>query len=221
MTTQHAAPRSDQQSSAEHERTAGSDREQDQASPRPDVTATTVATGGDDAPAIDNHTKFNSGEAGLVRLRGVDLSLDSEPARTFITDCARNIEGLRSDREIKEAWGLDVVDWARLAENTALLNEIKAERERRIGSGQAAREAAQRHYALAPSILNEILQNEAISPRHRIEAAKELRQVAAGAPDNKGAGERFIISIDLGGDHRLVKEFEQPARIPGNEGDAQ
>jgi hypothetical protein len=128
---------------------------------------------------------------------------------------------LRSDREIKEAWGLDAVDWARLAENTALLNEIKAERERRIRSGEAAREAAQRHYALAPSILNEILQNEAISPRHRIEAAKELRQVAAAARENIGTGERFIISIDLGGDQRLVKEFDQPARIPGDDGDAQ
>jgi hypothetical protein len=219
MTTRHANPRSGQQSSAEQEQTAHLDRAWDQ--PRPDVTVPTVTTGGDHAPAIDNDTASNPGEAGLVRLRGVDLSLDSEPARTFITDCARNIEGLRSDREVKEAWGLDVVDWARLAENTVLLNAIKAERERRIHNGDAAREAAQRHYALAPSILNEILQNEAISPRHRIEAAKELRQVAAGARENKSTGERFIISIDLGGDQRLVKEFDQPARVPGDDGDAQ
>jgi hypothetical protein len=216
MKAQHAPPRSDQESSSEQEQTACLDRERNQPSPRPGVTATTVTTAGDDAP-----TSFNSGEAGFVRLRGVDLSLASEPARIFITDCARNIEGLRSDREIQETWGLDAVDWARLAENTELLNEIKAERERRIRSGDAAREAAQRHYALAPSILNEILQNEEISPRHRIEAAKELRQVAIDARENKGSGERFIISIDLGEDRRLVKEFDQPARLPGDGGDAQ
>jgi hypothetical protein len=75
--------------------------------------------------------------------------------------------------------------------------------------------------ARAPSVLNEILQNEAISPRHRIEAAKELRQVAAGARENIGTGEQFIISVDLGEDRRLVKEFEQPVRVPGDDGDAQ
>lgn len=215
-----ARHRSDQQSSAEQEQTARLDRERDQSSPRPNVTAA-VTTGGDLAPAIDNEPTSNPGESGFVRLRGVDVRLDSEPARTFITDCARNIEGLRSDREIKEAWGLDVVDWARLAEHTALLNEIKAERERRIRNGEAAREAAQRHFAKAPSILNEILQNEAISPRHRIEAAKELRQVAGTARESAATTEKFVITIDLGQDYRLVKEFDQPARIPGDDGGAQ
>jgi hypothetical protein len=75
--------------------------------------------------------------------------------------------------------------------------------------------------ARAPSVLNEILQNETISPRLRIEAAKELRQVASGARENMGTGERFIISIDLGEDRRLVKEFEQPGRVHGDDGEGQ
>src|SRR6185437_16073046 len=44
---------------------------------------------------------------GSLRLQGVIVNHDDERAKTFITECSRNIEGLRSDREIKEAWGLD------------------------------------------------------------------------------------------------------------------
>jgi hypothetical protein len=149
------------------------------------------------------------------------VNLGDELAETFITECARNIEGLRSDREIKETWGLDDGEWIALAENAPLLNAIKATREQRIRNGEAAREAAQQHFAKAPSILNDILQNETISPRHRIEAAKELRQVAGGGQENAAAGERFTIVIDLGEDYRLTKEFNQPARIPNGDGDAQ
>jgi hypothetical protein len=108
-----------------------------------------------------------------------------------------------------------------LARNEQLLRAVRAELDRRITNGEAAREAAQRHFAKAPSILNDIMQNNTISPRHRIEAAKELRQAAGGDRENMGAGEKFIIMIDLGEDHRLIKEFNQPARIPSRDGDAQ
>lgn len=204
-------------SEAPVERNAG---EPDRVSLTGNVTATVTAQA--DVPSAPQGPAMTSmGEAGSVRVRGTNVSLDSELAKNFLSDCARNTEGLKSDRELQEDWGISEQDWPRLAENTALLNAIKAERERRIQRGQAAREAAQRHFAKAPSILNEILQNETISPRHRIEAAKELRHVAAGARENTAAGEKFSIVIDLGGDCRLVREFEQPARLPGDDGDEQ
>jgi hypothetical protein len=112
-----------------------------------------------------------SGEGGQIRVLGNQVSLEDETARAFIEDCARNLEGLLSDRQLTETWGLDDDELVRLADNTFLLGAVKAERERRIRMGDAVREAAQRHFAKAPSILNEILQNETISPRHRIEAA--------------------------------------------------
>jgi hypothetical protein len=161
------------------------------------------------------------GETGQVRVRGTNVGLDSEPAKNFINDCARNIEGLKSDRDLQEDWGLNEDEWARLAENTWLLNAIKEERERRIRSGEAAREAAQRHFAKAPSILNGILTNETISARHRIEAAKELRQVANGSRESAATGEKIVIMIDLGEDCRLVKEFNQSAPIPAVDGETQ
>lgn len=166
-------------------------------------------------------TSPGAADVGSVRVRGVNVGLDSEPAKTFVTECARNIEGLRSEREIKEAWGIDEGEWTALADNAPVLKAIKAERERRIRSGDAAREAAQQHFAKAPSILSDIMQNDAISPRHRIEAAKELRQVAGADRDGAATGEKFVIVIDLGEDHRLVKEFNRPARICSDDGDVQ
>jgi hypothetical protein len=184
--------------------------------------AVTVTTEPDIVSASQgNLSAGRLGETGQVRVRGTNVGLDSEPAKDFVKDCARNIEGLKPDRELQEHWGLDEREWARLAENTPLLNAIKAERERRIRSGDAAREAAQQHFANAPSILNDILTNETISPRHRIEAAKELRQVVTGARENAATGEKFVIMIDLGEDCRLVKEINQPARIPVEDGEAQ
>jgi hypothetical protein len=161
-------------------------------------------------------------ESRRVTRLGNNLALDSEINRDFVADCARNIEGLRSDGELKEAWGLDEHGWSQLSENAPLLEAIKAERERRIRNGEAAREAAKLHYADTPSVLSEILHNVAISPRHRIEAAKELRQVACSAPeDSTSAGAKFVISINLGADHRLVKDFDLPARIPRDDGTEQ
>jgi hypothetical protein len=94
-----------------------------------------------------------------------------------------------------------------LAGNTQLLCALRTERERRVVSGEAAREAAQRHYAKAPDVLGGILMDEHVSPRHRIEAAKELRQVASNDLDNSSGGtEKFVININLGGDEQLVYE---------------
>jgi hypothetical protein len=158
---------------------------------------------------------------GTVVLRGGPVSLDSDVGTDFTKHCARNVEGLLPESELRAKFELSEEDWAGLANNEQLLRAVRAEVDRRIANGECAHEAAQRYHARAPSVLNEILQNETISPRLRIEAAKELRQVATGARENVGTGERFVILIDLGGDHRLVKEFDQPARIPHEEGDAQ
>jgi hypothetical protein len=92
---------------------------------------------------------------------------------------------------------------------------VDAERERRVLNGQAAREAAQRHFAKAPTVLGDILTDEHISPRHRIEAARELRQVVGDRLDTaSGTGEKFVITINLGGDEKLVYEREITPRPP-------
>jgi hypothetical protein len=197
----------DQQGSAEQKDVAGLDR------PHARINVTTTVTNARDVPAASRRDR--------APLLTDSTSGESEADKAFITDCARNIEGLRSDQEIKDDWGLDEQGWASLAENVPLLNAIKAERQRRIRSGEAARESAQRHFARAPSILARILEDEGVSPRARIEAARELRQAAGDAREKAESGERFTIVIDLGEDHRLVKEFNQPVLIPHDAGDEQ
>lgn len=147
---------------------------------------------------------------GLVRLRGISFPLDSELGAAFVTDCARNIEGLIADQDIKGKWGLDDGAWSDLGCNKPLLDAVRLERERRIHNNEAAREAAQRHLVKAPAVLGGILTDETVAPRHRIEAAKELRQAAGAEADEAGAKETFVIHIDLGADCVEHHEFERP-----------
>jgi hypothetical protein len=148
---------------------------------------------------------------GTVVLRGVTAALGTDVGKAFIADCARNTEGLISDPEIKSKYQLSDAEWEQLASNVLLLRGVRAERERRILSGEAPREAAQRHFTRAPAILNDILTDQQVSPRHRIEAARELRQVAGSGPERAPTpGEKFLIVIDLGGDEKLVFEKTRP-----------
>jgi hypothetical protein len=141
---------------------------------------------------------------GSVVLRSVTVALDTDVGQQFVTDCARNTEGLMPDSDVKNKWTLTDEDWERLANNAPLLHAVRAERERRIISGDAAKEGAQRAFAKAPTVLSDILMDEQVSPRHRIEAARELRQTIGEADTASKAGERFVITIDLGGDDKLV-----------------
>jgi hypothetical protein len=108
------------------------------------------------------------------------------------------------DSDVKNKWTLTDEDWERLANNAPLLQAVRAEREPRIISGDAAKEGAQRAFAKAPTVLSDILMDEQVSPRHRIEAARELRQTIGEADTASKAGERFVITINLGGDDKLV-----------------
>jgi hypothetical protein len=166
-----------------------------------------VVMGGD---VIDPDTS----NAGTVILRGITVALDSEVGRAFVIDCARNTEGLIPDAEIRSKYGLSDQDWKWLADNKPLLRAVRAERERRIRSGEAPREGAQRHLLKAPSVLGNILNDNRISPRHRIEAAKELRQVAGDGSDAKARTDgKFIININLGADENIRFE-KQIAPLP-------
>ena len=184
---------------------------------------------GNGTAAVTTHVANASGAAdpgpvkvGSVVLRGVTVALDTDVGRTFVADCVRHTESLLSDGDIKSKWTLTDEDWQRLADNAPLLQAVRAERERRIISGDAAREGAQRYFAKAPTVLGDILTDEQVSPRHRIEAARELRQVAGNGPDTvPGAGEKFVITINLGADEKLVFEKEISPREPAPSDDGE
>jgi hypothetical protein len=158
---------------------------------------------------------------GSVVLRGVTVTLDTEVGQAFVADCTRHTEGLVSDSDIKSKWTFTDEDWKRLADNAFLLQAVRAERERRIIIGDAAREAAQRHFAKAPTVLGHILNDEQVSPRHRIEAARELRQVVGDEPNIPfDAKEKFVININLGEDKKIYLETEiTPRPTPSDDGE--
>jgi hypothetical protein len=88
---------------------------------------------------------------------------------------------------------------------------VQAEHERRIRNGIAAQEAAAKEFANAPTILGNILRDNQASLKHRIEAARELRQTAVGNDENTpDSGEKFTIVINLGNDKLVIDKTLDP-----------
>jgi hypothetical protein len=154
-----------------------------------------------------------------VILRGVAVELNSDVGRRFVVDCVRAAEGLISDKELVEIYEISPADWQNIAKDTALARAIRAERDRRVLNGTAAREAASRHFVKAPTILNRIMSDEQLNARHRVDAIKEMRAIASPEKQNSPAqSDRFHIVINLG-EERL--EFNKSITVNPNEPDEQ
>jgi hypothetical protein len=118
----------------------------------------------------------------------------------FIVDCCRFSEGLFSEKDVKKKYRFDNATWEKLGEDEALIEAIEAEKVRRTRSGATARERAQVLFTTTPTVLGNILNDGNISPRHKIEAAREIRAVAATGPETQPTMDRFQITINLGAD---------------------
>jgi hypothetical protein len=141
-------------------------------------------------------------------LNGTKTSLTSAQGRDFVADCVRAGEGLISDTDLRDKYEIDATDWGSITKNKLLIQAIRAESERRVRNGQAAQEAASKHFAKAPGYLNEIMADKATSPRYRIESARELRATAIGnGPETSNNADKFVITINLGGGH--VERYEK------------
>jgi hypothetical protein len=136
-----------------------------------------------------------------VVLNGKPIALDSHEGHRFVIDCTRAGEKLVSDSELQQIYEISPENWAELEKNANLIKAIRDERKRRIRSGQAARESACEIYAKTPAVVGKILEDEKMPARHRIEAAKEIRQQAIGGDgveSTADATEKFVITINLG-----------------------
>jgi hypothetical protein len=143
----------------------------------------------------------------LVQHWLVNLPIDATSNLTenheFLADLARFSEGLYSEQDIKKKHYLDDSVWESLGNDEGLIRAIEAEKIRRMRSGATARERAQVLFATAPTTLGNILNNDNMPARHRIEAAKEIRAVAATGPETTPTSDRFVIQINLGEDYKL------------------
>jgi hypothetical protein len=144
-----------------------------------------------------------------VVLRGVPVPLASDVGGAFISDASRNKERLLSDQRIIEKYGLSMDAWTEIAKNQAFRLAVDAEHERRVFNGDAAKEAAAKLFAEAPEVLGTILRDNKASPKHRIDAARELRATAnTGAEKTGDTSDRFVISINLGADRKILIDKE-------------
>jgi hypothetical protein len=87
-----------------------------------------------------------------IILGGAPVELDSAIGYQFVVDCVRAAEGLITDKELVEIYEISPADWQNIIKDTALARAIRAERDRRVRSGTAAREAAAQIFVRAPKI---------------------------------------------------------------------
>jgi len=141
----------------------------------------------------------------VVTLRGVSVPLNSDVGGALITDLARNKERLFSDQQVCEKYDISETAWTEITQSKAIRLAVNAEHERRMLNGIAAQESAAKIFTEAPEVLGSILRDNRASPRHRIEASKELRATARSSDEKTGADtDRVIVTINLGGDEKLV-----------------
>jgi len=152
-----------------------------------------------------SNTVLNPHPGATVVLRGIVIPLESDVGGAFISDCCRNKERILNDSQLCERFGISLDDLKTIHANPAVRLAVNAESERRTRSGLAAQEAAAKLFQEAPEVLGQILKSEAASPRHRIEAARELRATAQSGAERTGdQAERVVVQINLGADQKLV-----------------
>jgi hypothetical protein len=149
-----------------------------------------------------------------VILGGVEVELTSDIGRAFVIDCVRCAESLLTDKELVARYEISPADWSAIANDAALGRAIRAERDRRVRNGTAAKEMASKHFVKAPTILDRIMSDEQLNARHRVDAIKEMRAIAAPEKSNSPAqNDRFHIVINLGTE-RL--EFDKSIAVSPN-----
>lgn len=186
------------------------------------IRETKLREGGDPMPMNDDQNEIQQLRREISRLQEqLRAQQPSDLAQTLITkteflaDMARFAEGALSESDVRKRHYLSDEDWERLGSDDALVRAIQDEKTRRIRNGTHAREKAQKVFVKTPDVLDEILSDKSASPRHRIEASRELRATAAVGPEAQPPTEMFHITINLGDDYKL--QVSQPIRpTPGN-----
>ena len=124
-----------------------------------------------------------------------------------------------SEADVKKKYRFDDTTWKKLGEDDALIEAIELERTRRIRNGAAKREKAQQLVVKAPDILDSIMSDTSVSPKHRIDSAKVLDAFTGNAAETTMASERFVITINLGEDYKL--KFDKSITPVANDKDVE
>jgi hypothetical protein len=132
----------------------------------------------------------------------------------LIEDLARFADNILSEKQVRQKYHLaDDNIWHSLGTDESFVERVELERVRRIRSGATKRELAQVAVTKAPAVLDKILSDERASPKHRIDAAKTLDDLAGFAPHVAAEQDRIFIKIDLTADDRAKGLPSDPADV--------
>jgi hypothetical protein len=109
-----------------------------------------------------------------------------------------------------------------IGENDSLVEKIEDRKLQRIRSGACKRERAQHAVTEAPRVLSAIMTDDKASPKHRIDSAKVLDQLADNGAQSAAAA-YFNIVINLGADadgKEIVERYSKPFAIGVEETDS-
>jgi hypothetical protein len=150
----------------------------------------------------------------VIELHGQPAHLEDN--QEFVADCCRYAENILSEAAVKKKYRFDDATWESLGSNDRLVEAIENEKVRRIRNGATKRERAQKLVVQAPDVLGDIMLDASASPRHRVDAIKTLDDFAANGPESAPAGDRFVITINLGSD---VLHFDKSIAVDPNDVD--
>jgi hypothetical protein len=159
----------------------------------------------------------------FVTLHGKLVALDSDEGRRFVLDCTRSGEGAGlNDADVIDRWEISVSEWEAIKTNVKLGRAIRECGRQRRASGQKTVETANEYFTKSPKILDQI-QSSAASPRHVVEAIRELRAISSsrGNESPADAANHYVIRIDLtaardGEVIEIAGTANQPKQIESN-----
>src|SRR5262249_29207932 len=102
--------------------------------------------------AAQPNNVLNPHPTATVTLRGIEIPLASEIGGAFLNDCEKNRERIMSDKKICEKFGINADEWANIVKSPAVRLAVTAEAERRVRTGDAARDSAAKLFAGAPEV---------------------------------------------------------------------
>ena len=155
----------------------------------------------------------------IVTLRNTPITLDSDVGRQFVVDCVRAGEGLITDRELAEKYELYPPAWKNITKDMELGHAIRAERERRMLNGVAAREAAAKHFVKAPRILDQIMTDAGQTHATKSKPSRNDDSRHSQNTDSLPESERFMIKIDFSAGGGPIEVYDKPIKLNAPAGD--
>jgi hypothetical protein len=149
----------------------------------------------------------------------LDLAKSCRENSELLEDLARFSEGIATETAVRRKYRdlLDDEAWELLATDDLLVEMVETRKLQRVRDGSYKRERSQQLVTKAPDVLSTILLDEKNSPKHRIDSAKVLNDFAEGGPRSAhDDSDRFIVTINLGADEKLVFDCGSVKPNPNN-----